>query len=456
MMVILPYKTLTYRMQSEKNEIINRIISIKIASKFLLITCMICFSGMGFAQYDVADYFSEMKNHDLSVVITTEFFGEGEYAIERPPILGFIGDDYQRFFIHFISVTQNQANPYEYRVSGKTKVRDNICSFEGTIKIVEAKLFTEPEFPEYKQGYAVCEVSLFENREESGSGFFEGNLESRFTIDEHGTFAYDDLMQMGDGFYNNQFVGTWTSYRTNSSKKCHWGDFRIPQSGDLDQGIGEFIVNEKYAKNGWSNYITAYAYHIQDEIQKAEARAIEKEKWWNGDLINVPPAYLISDKSVGEFKIGQQILLSYSSDMYTIEKDIRKERIEGENLEIVEYSVFENGDLALVIELRYDWEAEKHTDIIDEIRVVSEKYKTKEGIGVNSTIDDFIRRYPKYNLWYGYIREWYVIDCERMDTVLFFLNEDDYISELEIVSEITPLKFADFKKNAKIKNIRMY
>jgi len=420
--------------------------------KLLLMTLMICFSRMGYAQ-DVTNYFSEMKNHDLSVVIAFERFSDG---IELPPILGFIGDDYQRFFIRFTSVVKSSANPYEYVVSGKTKVRDNICSFEGTIKIVEAKLFTEPEFPEYKQGYAICEVSLLENREESGSGFFKGNLKSRFMIDEKGTFGYDDLMLIADGFCNNQFVGTWTSYRTNSSKKCHWGDFRIPESGDLDQGVGEFIVNEKYAKNGWSNYITAYAYHIQDDALKAKAIAIEKEKWWGKDLVDVPAAYLISDKSVGEFKIGQQILLPYSSNTYKIEKKIRKERIEGTNLEILEYHVFENGNLALIIELHYDWETEKHTDIIDEIWVISEKYKTKEGIGVNSTIDDFVRSYPKNNLWYGYIRERYAIDSENIGDVQFLLNEDDYIPEPEIVSEVTPLKHADFKKNSKIKRIRLY
>ena len=76
-------------MRSENNEKINRIISMKITSKLLLIAWMICFSGIGFTQDDVADYFSEMKNHDLSVVLTVEFFGKSEDAFERPPIKSF-------------------------------------------------------------------------------------------------------------------------------------------------------------------------------------------------------------------------------------------------------------------------------------------------------------------------------------------------------------------------------
>ena len=262
-------------------------------------------------------------------------------------------------------------------------------------------------------------------------------------------------MQMADGFYNNQFVGTWTSYKTNSSKKCHWGDFRIPESGDLDSGDGEFIVNEKYAKNGWSNYITAhsYGYPISNETQKAQE--IEKEKWWNPTPNSGSFKYLISNKSVGEFKIGQQMIPPYPSDIYKIEKGIRKERIEGESVEIDEYRVFENGNLVLIMETSYDFDANKYSDIIDEIVVVSEKFKTKEGIGVNSTIDDFIKSYPKYKLWWAYIRDIYVINSESIGNIQFLLDADDFIPEPKIDSEITYLKYADFKKGSKIKRIRV-
>lgn len=51
------------------------------------------------------------------------------------------------------------------------------------------------------------------------------------------------------------FVGSWTSYKTNIAKKCNWGDYRIPDSSDLDIGTGEFSVNEKYVKNDWLSYM---------------------------------------------------------------------------------------------------------------------------------------------------------------------------------------------------------
>ncbi len=62
-------------------------------------------------------------------------------------------------------------------------------------------------------------------------------------------------MLINDSFSNNGFIGTWTSYKTNTSKKCNWGDYRIPDCGDLDSGTGEFMVSSKYIKNGWLEYM---------------------------------------------------------------------------------------------------------------------------------------------------------------------------------------------------------
>ncbi|WP_148807340.1 hypothetical protein [Campylobacter concisus] len=37
-------------------------------------------------------------------------------------------------------------------------------------------------------------------------------------------------------------------------KPCAWGHYRIPNSGDLDVGAGEFSPNIKYLNNGWSDF----------------------------------------------------------------------------------------------------------------------------------------------------------------------------------------------------------
>ena len=64
---------------------------------------------------------------------------------------------------------------------------------------------------------------------------------------------YDDIGRDSDDYSNNQFLGTWTSFRTNANKRCAWGQYRIPHSGDLDIGAAEFSVNPKYINNGWGD-----------------------------------------------------------------------------------------------------------------------------------------------------------------------------------------------------------
>ncbi len=85
---------------------------------------------------------------------------------------------------------------------------------------------------------------------------------------------------IADGFSNNQFTGSWTSYKTNASKKCNWGDYRIPECGDLDIGAGEFIVNEKYIKNGWTSYMLENKVPNGANINPKVDKKVVKKEWW--------------------------------------------------------------------------------------------------------------------------------------------------------------------------------
>ena len=69
-------------------------------------------------------------------------------------------------------------------------------------------------------------------------------------------------------FYSTDFVcdaecgrkhrGVCIDLRTNDTLTCNWGDFRIPDSGDLNQGWGCFIVNKKYYDYGWNTLYDAH------------------------------------------------------------------------------------------------------------------------------------------------------------------------------------------------------
>ena len=250
---------------------------------FIILTVLL--SDKTYAQdTTTTNFLDQIKTYDLSTVLAADSIltgdrEDGKEKFKRSEILGFIGDDYQRFFIHFVSVIQNPTNPYEYLVYGKTKVKETICSFQGTITIRQAGIYKSGDIPTYKQGFATCDVILYEDNKQPYTGFIKGKLKSEFLIDNKGQFRYDALMFVADGFTNNQFVGTWTSYKTNSSKKCNWGDYRIPECGDLDIGAGEFSVDDKYLKNGWENYRLAYS-SDPDKPESQKARQKENEQWW--------------------------------------------------------------------------------------------------------------------------------------------------------------------------------
>ena len=242
------------------------------------------FSAQIFAQGNRKDFYTEIKNYDISTIITADSIivedreNTKEKIVKAEPI-GFIGHDYQRFYIHFISVIQNTNNPYEYFVYGKTKVKETIRPFQGTIVVKKANIKKDDDFfPNYQLGYATCEVNFYEDKKLTSTGFIKGEMTIGYVIDPKNNFRYNALYFYSDGFSNNQFKGTWTSYKTNSSKKCNFGDYRIPESGNLDIGAGEFSPDPKYFDKGWKHYIlTQFG---ETEIDVEIGRKKEKEKWW--------------------------------------------------------------------------------------------------------------------------------------------------------------------------------
>lgn len=243
-------------------------------------------SGLAFGQESkTTDFLSEIQKFDISDLWTldkfqTEFEGEAS-LIDRQEPLGFIGDNYQRFYIHFISVIQNpNNNRLEYLVFGKTRVKTNICTFQGLITIKESKTYIESDLPPLKQGFVTGEYEFFEDSDQKGTGVFKGVFQTNFYIDTKGDIHYDALNFVADGFNNNQFKGTWISYKSKDLKKCNWGDYRIPESGNFDIGAGEFSPSQDYASNGWITYILDHKMNKLDVEEDPQVSETENEKWW--------------------------------------------------------------------------------------------------------------------------------------------------------------------------------
>jgi hypothetical protein len=254
---------------------------LKLVSLLVVLTgCQISLSQ----EQNTIDFTHEIKLYDVSTLWTTEFILEGSDTskIRKMPVIGFIGDNFQRFYIHFVSVIKNPENKLVYCVYGKTKVKNQVCAFQGTITITSAQIFKEGDSPDFKQGILFGKYEFFENPDSKSSGILKGNFQSNFLINKQKQIRYDALSLGADGFKNNQFEGTWTSYKTASSKICNWGDYRIPASADLDAGTAEFYPKESYLNFDWNTYKLAFSYV---ELTKEKSEALEKEfkKWWLED-----------------------------------------------------------------------------------------------------------------------------------------------------------------------------
>jgi hypothetical protein len=232
--------------------------------------------------YDSAKYYDFSKIWHSDSVLNLENV-DGTFLSDPkqfgfPEPLGFIGNDYQRFYIHFTMVKKSKQNPYQYIVVGKTKVKKNICSFKGTITIDTVAFDLNTTFPvsaKLRRGYAICSCVFSENKSCKNSGVMIGRLGTDWCL-YNGQIYYDNIMGDADGYSNNQFTGKWKSIIGSIVKKCNWGDYRIPDSRGLDIGAGDFSPNDEYLKNGWQSY-----HEQNDETAKGKkATALENAKWW--------------------------------------------------------------------------------------------------------------------------------------------------------------------------------
>jgi len=223
---------------------------------------------------------SDYKTFDFSsVFVSDEFYSDNRNEkYNRVEPIGYFGSNYQRIFVHFTSVIQDKENPLEYFVYGKTRLKDNISVFQGKIIIDKIIEYKRHEFPEFNRGEITGEYVFFEDTKNSGSGKFKGNFNSNWLLNQDNKVEYDGMMLAADGFSNNQFEGVWISYNSGKEYTCNWGDYRIPSSGNLDNGAGEFFPSKEYLNRGWQTYIDQYG--DPNEAKTKRARELEKTNWW--------------------------------------------------------------------------------------------------------------------------------------------------------------------------------
>ncbi|WP_418981942.1 hypothetical protein [Alistipes sp.] len=166
--------------------------------------------------------------------------------------------------------------------------------------------------------------------------------------------------------------------------------------------------------------------------------------------------YTIKTGGAGIFSIGQPI--PAQAEGYTITKGIETRWEEGEEFDIPIYTISEKGERLLNLEPFYDDKAGQYSEIIGDIYILSEKFRTTEGIGLESTLEAFTAAYPDFKIWYSYVSDIYVIETDRLDNIQFLLDGHDFLQEggPDFDSDRTILQPSEFKKGSKIKAIRIF
>jgi len=78
--------------------------------------------------------------------------------------------------------------------------------------------FYESEKPK-AEGVLVGRFKFEEEQQQPNSGIFEGIVTVNWVLDRYGVIQYDDIeSQSSDAYRNNQYVGTWTSYKGGKAK----------------------------------------------------------------------------------------------------------------------------------------------------------------------------------------------------------------------------------------------
>lgn len=257
----------------------------KITSLPLLFICWQC----SFAQTEVDKFkIDQLKSKYLLTAELNKQFLNTDFAAllthtENENVYGFIGSNYQRIRVKILSLVKNKTQPDVYDVLGKSMVKGNVDSFSGTLHITNIRktkvtmLGVDDEYKDkgIKGEYVLLgNYKFYESKDNKHSGIFTGVFQSDFYLDKNGKVQYDDIEMNADGYTNNQFIGTWTQYGTNTAKRCNWGDYRIPNSGDLDSGAGEFSPTKGA---GWE---TVNARWSADKNTQVKSVAAEKAKWW--------------------------------------------------------------------------------------------------------------------------------------------------------------------------------
>ena len=165
------------------------------------------------------------------------------------------------------------------------------------------------------------------------------------------------------------------------------------------------------------------------------------------------------DSILNRFTVGGQIPFPATSDDYTVEQVVNIRMTEEGPAEEPMYIVRQKGmELFRVTpHCDYNWDTEKLacTHQIQELDFYTEGVLQFGGIGVGSTLEEFVKVFPEYRLWSTYISDQYVVETEGVKAQ-FILDKEGLIGTVDYTSDSADLTRGDFKDDTEIISIRIF
>ena len=180
---------------------------------------------------------------------------------KKTDFYGFIGINRKRLRITFTSIKKSEENKDVYEVEGfSTVMNKNKRTFKGTFSLQSHYKFTkpaddDPPLPKKGEveGFSTFSYELAEDENLTATGVFKGKMIVMWLKKVYVAPVYY-IPFHDDGERNYQFFGTWTSYKTKKASIASWGEYRIPCSGDFDEGVGDFSPKPQYWQYGWEEF----------------------------------------------------------------------------------------------------------------------------------------------------------------------------------------------------------
>lgn len=200
--------------------------------------------------------------------------------VETEEPLGFCGDNYQRFYIHWDTIYKQ--TPRIYRIEGRTRCKDEYCAVYG-ITVIDSVYFDWTYFiPElnFRCGEIHGHYTMIALQDDTPVGKLQGEAIHYF-FEKNDTLFYSTSNE-DDAQCGREHRGVWIDMRNNDTLRCNWGDLDIPDCGDLNIGWGCFLVNKKYYDYGWQTLYDSE--HIGSTKEPSHAyydsiNTIDKN-WW--------------------------------------------------------------------------------------------------------------------------------------------------------------------------------